>query len=360
MTVRAADRQNYWAVRHVAALCVLLAHAFELSGKLPMDLLRVVPVLAGISGLGVTLFFIISGYLVTQSWLRHGSAPVFLWHRCLRIMPGLWGCIAFAVFLGWALSTVPASAYWQHPLLRDYVWGNLLLRNTQALPGVFENNLAARWVTGTFWTLPLEVTCYLWVLTLGVAGLLRQRILATALLLAGWLGVTLWGGQINLFDATIVPQWLPRYYGAFLSGMLLCLWRDRIFVGWLLPALLLWAVATWAWYLPETDPLWRWVDVLRVALLAWFVLNFVAWLSRFWPEPARWPDLSYGLYLYGFPIQQALVQWQPDWNGWLVFAASTLLTLLAAALSWYLIEARALQLKDRWSRLKGLAALHKG
>ena len=352
-----ARRDNYWVVRHFAALCVLFAHSFELSGKLPMELLRAFPVLIGISGLGVTLFFILSGYLVTQSWQRLRSARVFAWHRLLRIAPGLWGCIAFAVLLGWVLGTLPGAAYWAHPQVREYVLGNVLLRNVLTLPGVFAGNPAGPNVTGTFWTLPLEVTCYLWVLGLGVLGVLRGRSLATAAGLATLVAVTLWGGGINLFGAHIAPVSLPRYYAAFACGMLLCLWRERVFTGWLLPAVLLWAAATLTWYWPPEHALWRWLDLARVALLAWFLLNAVAALSRAWPEPVGWPDLSYGIYLYGFPIQQALVLLRPDWDGWTVFAASSVLTLLAAALSWYGVEAPALRLKNRLGVRPGAPAV---
>lgn len=346
------QRQNFWVVRHLAAFCVLFAHSFELSGKLPMDLLRAFPVLIGISGLGVTLFFIVSGFLVTQSWQRLRSAAVFAWHRLLRIMPGLWGCIAFALLLGWALGTLPAAAYWPHPQLRDYVLGNALLRNVMVLPGVFAGNPAGPGVTGTFWTLPLEVTCYLWVLALGALGVLGQRAVATAAGLATLVAVTLWGSGINLFGAHIAPVSLPRYYAAFACGMLMCLWRERIYTGWLRPALMLWAAATLAWYLPPDHALWRWLDLARVGLLAWFLLNAVAALSRAWPEPEGWPDLSYGIYLYGFPIQQALVHLYPAWSGWRVLAAASALTLAAAAASWYLIEARALRLKNVLDRVR--------
>lgn len=341
---------NYWVVRHLAAFFVLFAHSFELSGKLPMDLLRAFPLLVGISGLGVTLFFIVSGFLVTQSWQRHQSAAVFGWHRLLRIMPGLVGCIAFAVLLGWALGTLPTAAYWSHPQLREYVLGNVLMRNVLVLPGLFQGNPAGPGVTGTFWTLPLELTCYLWVLVLGVLGLLGRRGVATAVLLAALAGVTLWGGAINVFGAAIIPQWLPRYYAAFLCGMLLALWRERVFIGWWLPGALMAAAGAAWWYMPAESALRPWMDLVYVAMLAWFLVNAVAAASRWWPEPAGWPDLSYGVYLYGFPIQQALVHWRPDWNGWMVFGAASALSLLAAAASWYAIEARALRLKDALGR----------
>lgn len=338
---------NFWIVRHFAAFCVIFAHSFELSGKLPHDLLRAIPMLIGISGLGVTLFFIVSGYLVTQSWHRQPSVMVFIWHRLLRLGPGFWVCIAFAVLFGWALSTVQTEQYWSHPQLREYVSGNLLMRNVLVLPGVFQNNPAGSAVTGTFWTLPLEITCYLWVMTVGFFGVMGSRLVATSVCFAALAAVTLWGKYLNVFDATIIPDALPRYYGAFLCGMLLYVWRDRVFAHLLLPTVLLTVVAVVAWYVPPEHALWRWIDLMRVAMIAWFLINAVAAISLVWPEPVGWPDLSYGVYLYGFPIQQYLVFSHPTWDGWMVFAATVALTLPIAAVSWYCVESWALRQKSR-------------
>ncbi len=345
MPTSTENRQNYWLVRHFAALCVMFAHSFELSGKLPYELLQAFPLLIGISGLGVTVFFIVSGYLVTQSWERQHSITVFVWHRFLRIIPGLWGCMAFALLLGAAVTALPVSAYWSHPQIGDYIWGNVLMRNALDLPGVFQGNPAGAGVTGTFWTLPIELTCYLSVVVLGVLGVWRNVAIGTTIGLAALMAVTLWGSTVNLFGAVIQAVWLPRYYAAFLCGMLLYHWRGKVLMGWAIPTALL-ALATGVlWYLSPESPWWRWMDLIRVFLLAWFLVNALAAISRVWPEPSGWPDLSYGVYLYGFPIQQALVFFYPDWNGWMVLAASLGLSTIAAAASWYAIEAPALRLK---------------
>ena len=342
----AGPRHNYWLLRHFAALCVLFANSFELSGKLPYDLLRVFPVLIGISGLGVMVFFIISGYLVAQSWDRHRSMVVFAWHRFLRIMPGMWGCMVFALLLGWVLSALPTAAYWSHPQIRDYVLGNLLMRNVLELPGLFQGNPRGTDVTGTFWTLPIELTCYLGVAVLGGLGVLRVRRWSVLIGLVALVAVTLWGRRFNLFGASILAEWLPRYYAAFLCGVLLYQLRGLLPVGWQLPTVLVLLASTALWYTPAGHWLWPWLDLLRVAFLAWFLIHAVSALSPIWPEPRHWPDLSYGVYLYGFPIQQALVHLYPGWNGWAVFAVSLLLSVVAALISWYAIESRVLRWKD--------------
>ena len=59
-------------------------------------------------------------------------------------------------------------------------------------------------------------------------------------------------------------------------------------------------------------------------------------------------DISYGLYIYGFPVQQALVMWGFAAVGWLGFAVLGLLaTLPIAALSWLVVERPSLRWKSR-------------
>ena len=75
-------------------------------------------------------------------------------------------------------------------------------------------------------------------------------------------------------------------------------------------------------------------------------LAFAPWLKPF--PAARYGDLSYGLYIYGWPIEQAIV-WL---NGgamswWTLFAIALPVTAIFAFLSWHLVEKRALRFKPR-------------
>lgn len=329
-------RLNFWLFRHIAALCVLFSHSFDLSQKLPLDLLRTFPFLVGISTFGVTVFFVISGYLVTQSWMRNPQPLTFVAHRLLRIVPGLWACIVFVVILGATLSRLSGSAFWSHPQVLHYVLGNALFQNILTLPGVFESNPLGALVSGTFWTLPVELTCYLWVLLVGSLRGFRHPWIFGLIVLLSLGAVTLEGAQINIFQATVASASLPLYYAAFLCGSAFYGLRQYAFVPWIFPAIALFFVCAF-----EAS------DVLYVVALAWFLINSVHHVSRFWAEPAHWPDLSYGIYLFGFPIQQALIAAFPQWNGWANLAASMCLTALVASVSWYLIEYPALRLKKR-------------
>ena len=161
-----------------------------------------------------------------------------------------------------------------------------------------------------------------------------------------------WQGQhINLFGAQVWADAMPQYYAAFalgalhhqlerLTGMGIAHLQGRTaaWLGAVLAALLLHAT-TWGEHM------------LRPVVLLLATSGLVLALSRAggqylqgcWPDRRLTPDLSYGLYLYSFPIQQAVVAIAPGINGWMVLLWSLPLSVLAAAVSWYAVERPALR-----------------
>ena len=77
-------------------------------------------------------------------------------------------------------------------------------------------------------------------------------------------------------------------------------------------------------------------------LTIWLALN-----RRLPPVPAaRFGDLSYGLYIYGNPIQQALISITGPIDPLLFFLPSLAVTAIPAWISWFYIEKPALRLKE--------------
>ncbi len=352
---------HFLALRHLAALFVVFAHAFQMSGQLPMDLLKAFPALAGISTLGVTVFFVISGYLISQSWTRQPALLLFFKKRLLRIFPGLLGCIGFVVVLGVFFTKLSLTNYATHPDVQGYVLGNVMLKNHLTLADVFSENPAGAVVSGSFWTLPLEFTAYMAVVLLGAAGLLLSP--RAALLAWSLVGVCVaWKGQhLNLFGAHVWADSMPIYYAAFALGAVhhhIQRWRG-VGVQYLSaqPALVLSAGSIAILWL---NSMWS-APVLQQAVYLVAVSFLVLALGRaggqylqaWWPDRHSSADFSYGLYLYSFPIQQALVAGNPGSSGWWVLAWSLPLSLLAAAASWYAIERPALN----WARRAPLSLI---
>ena len=204
----------------------------------------------------------------------------------------------------------------------------------EAAEMVFANNPLAGLMNGPLWTIPMEAMCYAVLAVAGLLGVFRFRWLAT-LALAGY--VLLFIARYNADFSGSMMHWY-EYPAYFACGALLALHRDRflpqaanITFGLIPIALFFWLTG-----LQHTAGL-----VVLPALLIFLGTRhtaFSAWLSR-------WGDPSYGIYLSGCPIAQAIVATWPEMN----FYASLLLacglsTLLGYGL-WHAIESPALQLK---------------
>lgn len=332
---RRAD--GYAAIRIGAAVAVLFGHSFVLTrGTDPLS-----PLLAAFAGWGeqvhdlaVNVFFALSGYLVTLSWLRRGSLVSFAVARGLRIWPGAVAACVVTVLAGAALTTLPLAEYATAEGTWAFLLRNSLLRKIAfELPGVFEANPYPRVVNGSLWSLPYELRCYAYVGLLGVAGILSRRLAFNLLLGVMLLDFLVPGAGLLPFGETFWRLWLHFAGGAALAAN-----RDRIPLRG--DVLLVLAGLAAAASLFARGP------VHAVAAAAAMVYA-VHWAGQArlpgWVDPARRGDLSYGTYLYAFPVQQGLVSLDPEgWGGWGLTLASLPVVLVLAALSWRWVERPAL------------------
>src|SRR5687768_2417110 len=145
---------NFDLMRLIAALLVVVSHTFPLSGQPALRIWGV----EDLGALGVSIFFVISGYLVSASYKR--DPRTYLVKRVLRIEPGLIASLVLTVVLLAFVTTAAPAEYWREAAL--YVVRNALLYPaTYDLPGVFETAPMAGVVNGVLWTLRLEFTFYL-------------------------------------------------------------------------------------------------------------------------------------------------------------------------------------------------------
>ncbi len=342
---------NFDLLRLVAALSVLFGHSFVITtGIQSLDTVdpisRFLMQYAGfneaIHDLAVDVFFVISGFLVARSFLTQKTIFGFIEARMLRVFPAAILCSLLTVGgLAW-LGTIPIADYFADPETLQFLIKNSLLWNVEYdLPGVFADNAYVGAVNGSLWTLPIELRAYVFLTLIGVVGLLRFR------------------HGINLLVAVfivlfLVPEWSSivsrnedkwRLYLFFLSGVAFYVNRRYIPLGVLPPVILL-AVYVGTAALPKVHAL------IFVVLVSYITLALA--LTRYYPalDPGKVGDFSYGVYLYAFPVQQALVQLLgPGLTGWSLTLWASLVTLLFAAVSWFLVERRALQRKGSMTNL---------
>lgn len=287
--------------------------------------------------LGVCIFFSISGYLVTQSWLRDPHALRFASRRILRIWPGLAATVCFcALVIGPIVTTAPLLDYFRAPEMHGY-FALLRLGMRFDLPGVFLDTPYPRVLNGSLWTIPLEISCYLALLGAGLLRVLNFR----------WLSLAIFAGlAVHFFGmdpATV--KIIPYYrleYGLFF-GFGACLWLFRDYwqarrAGGAALMLVGFAVAIC-------------LHEYTIACLLTVPYTCVVCGAASTPvlrRCGRFGDFSYGMYIYAFPVQQTLI-WASHarWPLMAYLASSVTATLLLAYGSWHLLEAPALRLKPR-------------
>jgi peptidoglycan/LPS O-acetylase OafA/YrhL len=322
-------------LRFAAALMVIYGHSYALADSQDRrDLVSHILPFTYSGDIGVYIFFVISGFLVTASYLNRASFADYLKCRVLRIVPGLCVCLALTILLlGPLVSSLPAAAYFSSHDTYAYFTGNLsLVKTVYALPGVFLDSPQPGAVNGSLWTLPAEFRLYLVIGLMGACGILSRRrwFLLFALGLAA---VALFAPpNMSLMFNKLPFRTLFLY---FLAGSVMRIYADHIPLSGIALAVLvvislaLYRTSAFHWLLGATlayGTLWT----AYVPNLHWF---------------NRLGDYSYGLYIYAFPVGQTLRQYFEHIGPLQMFAACSVLTLACAAFSWHLVEQPALRLK---------------
>lgn len=336
-------KNNIDFIRVAAALCVLYSHQHALMGLPEPSVLGA----HSLGGFGVLVFFSLSGFLVAQSWHADPSFYRFVLRRMLRIWPAMAVAVLLAALvLGPMVSKLPLREYYAHPLIGEYLL-NLQFTVRDALPLQFTGSAIAGAVNGSLWTIPLELKCYAAMLLLGVLGVLRIKWVVPLLTLAAAAVYFYLFPQMDdllaRFGQTATTNFLVQFSLFFFAGVSLyslgihhLLARTQIAAG----ALVL-VVACLALLLGR-PLLALWLAVPTLTLL--FGITATRGLRR----AGRYGDVSYGIYIYAFPVQQTFIWLYKDSLGfWQLLAASVAATVVLAFLSWHLVENPALRFKPK-------------
>lgn len=288
----------------------------------------------------VPCFFALSGFLVAGSLERSKTTLEFVLLRVLRIVPALFvETVLAALVLGPIVTAYPLGAYftahafWHYPL-------NIVGDIHYELPGVFLHNPWPRIVNAQLWTIPAELLCYLALTVLAVLGVARIRYSIPILTVATLAAL--------LFAQYAVPIHVPPLWKSggfhfdsvglvvtFLAGVSLFALRDRLPLnGWLFAASLLFS------YVLLYGGALQYLAAFPIAYATIYV-----GLTDF-PKTivTATGDYSYGVYLYGFPIQQLLAWLFPQNREPLLnFAGALMIALVLAVLSWRFVESQILE-----------------
>jgi peptidoglycan/LPS O-acetylase OafA/YrhL len=340
----------FGALRLALAALVIVSHSWSLGGFGPEPLLELSRGTT-LGFLAVTGFFALSGALVARSAER-STIPRCLAARSRRILPGFWACVVItALAFGWLLCVLqgldPGIAMTQPPSGSALSWilDHLPLRAEQNRIGTVLAGLPySGAINGSLWSLPYEFLCYLAILPIVRVWLRTARPrLWLAAVTAASLGLAIAAARPDARFAPLEQPLLVALFGrvdvelasrlwwVLLVGALLALERERVPFT---PPLI--ALATLAF--AASVPLGL-LHPYGALLVPYLVLGLGRYLPHTLRSVGARNDLSYGLYLYGFPVGQAVVVSALPYRSGLALAAWTLaLTVPCAAASWFLFE----------------------
>ncbi|HEY5746058.1 MAG TPA: acyltransferase [Chryseolinea sp.] len=342
MTISSHKRNNFDFLRFLAASAVIYSHTYDL-----FDFPKIEPFFSfshqqlKLSEVGVMIFFSISGYLVFGSAQRSPSIWNFAWKRMLRIYPGLIFVVIVSTLLLAFLSSQELVTYFSSPTTYTYLKnaGGLWIQYT--LPGVFENHKHPI-VNGSLWTIPYELSMYA---ILGVLFFTFRRRVVTILWVC-FLVLLLLQQIFQIAGNFTFPFiYLSAHY-VILFGY--CFFCGALMQGW----------KQWSSSFPRIGLITLVLFGLSIFLCAYTIVFLILLLppatvilgdgdsNAFTAKFGQYGDFSYGLYLFGFPVQQIVYSFIGNrFSIPISFFICLLSTLPLAVLSWFLVEKRFLKLK---------------
>lgn len=324
---------NYDIIRLIASIVVIFSHSFPLSigyinGSDP-DPLNQLTGNISFGHLAVMVFFIISGFLITQSFDRSKNPVLFLKARVLRIIPALTFVVVLTIFiLGPLVTTLHIDDYFSSHGTFEYFKNITMYYMVFHLPGVFEHNAFPNGVNGSLWTLMYEFTCYIGVLILGITGLLRKEIILILFI------------STSILNSIGIGPVAIEMLLFFSAGMLFYTYRNKINLK--LSVFLISIIITFicfVYYKPYFMPI--------ITICITYIVMYLTYATKTKINGSKFGDLSYGTYIFAFPIQQMVTYYFGGTMTWWVnFLISLPITLIFAAISWNLIEKNALKYKS--------------
>lgn len=329
------EKNSFDLLRLSAATLVLYSHQHALLGMSEPDLLG----WTTYGGIGVSIFFFLSGFLVWSSWARDPNLRRFFIRRSLRIFPALWFVVLVTVLVfGPLLSKLAAKEYFASTETWSYL-STALLVVRRGLPLVFEGNPYPLAVNGSLWTLPVEFLCYVSVALVGSIGLMRRNwsmsLCLCSVVLATAFGPLLIGTRFAPHLEMVALFWWGAMYGAVSER------PASARIGWAV-----WIGVAFFAFLwlgsrgPERTGILVFAAVLVVTAQR---VSVGSWVTD------RLGDLSYGMYIFAFPVQQVVAQLggNRDWSFTTHLSLSFLVTGALAYVSWHALEKRALRFKPQ-------------
>lgn len=304
-TCVSSRHNNLNIIRFIAALAVIFSHSFSVtegaqSAGTLLDIVtdgRLSP-----GGVAVAVFFVYSGILIAKSVTTHTQLSSFFKKRVLRIFPELIVCVLGSIALvGACTTTLNAWSYFTNPATWRYML-NICMIPTHALPGTFEQNPYPSVVNASLWTIPAQFMCYVACFVLFKLTRFNKRTCGVLCVLA--VAITC----AYLAFAHNVMLSFVRALLEFFIGVMFYVFRDYITLK---PQLALAACVAFAALVACGQ------DVIAMLVCFPYMIVWLGWGAPFvFDRFCARQDYSYGIFLWGFPMQQLIAHLWPGVAWW--------------------------------------------
>ena len=329
---------NLDIIRFIAALMVIFSHAFPISLGMEVydPLARITNDQISFGSLAVSVFFVYGGFLICKSMHRLQGGKAFFKARILRIFPPLIFVVLISVFvIGPVFTDISLGEYFTSGNTYKYLL-NCILVLQHNLPGVFEQNIYKSVVNGPLWTMPVEFMCYIMCFILYKLNLLEKKTAkyTTLLFVVGCSGIGSLSLRIQILKSMIRPV------GLFFVGMLYYVYREKIVITkkWTIFCLIGIIISLYCGMFPFT-----------IFLFLPYVLFYLGYgTSLKIKDFARKGEISYGIYLSAWPIQQIICsKFSGQMNPWINFLITLPLAIIMGVVINKCVEEPVLKLKGK-------------
>ena len=345
---------NFNFIRLVLASSVIVSHSAEFiaGGSREFDPLnRIFGTDFSLGDLAVNAFYVLSGYLIVKSWMSQPQPWPFLKKRILRIYPAFIIASLLSEYVFGPMGHNPN--YWA-TYSRWAVLRRIIFIGLPGEPNAFPH-LTVHEVNGALWTIRYEFICYLGVILMGLLGLFRHRRAVVMIWLAFFayfvIQTTTGSNTITGFTGKLSDILGPclRAFTMFLAGACHYLFADQI--RYSRKGVIICLIALIPCMFQYTT------GAIAQAVFGSYLILALAFV----PAPllrnfGKGADISYGVYIYGWAVQQIILNRFPQIGYFSLTFSALLATFVAGWLSWHLIEQPFLRLKPRPSVGKAKAA----
>ena len=325
------ENNNFDLIRLIAAWLVIYGHA---NAMIPPVYQRddAIAVFLGFDysgSLAVKVFFFLSGLVVTNSLLEKKNILQFVVARFFRIWPAFLVVLFFTSFvIGGYFTTLTLEQYFSHPGVYNYIYSNAMMDIVFELPGVFQSasSINNKSINGSIWSLPYELGAYILLLSLFILGLHNNKKLSILVVVLFFIDV--------FFDNKIIFSWRSLNANVddlapfFAFGALLALLKDRVAIDlkMIFALFLIYFIFQKSLYIKYI-----------FYIFLFFILLYIFSRELFLKIKIN-SDISYGVYIWGWPIQQVLAHTFPNLSFFQHVSVAIFLASVAGVFSWFLIE----------------------